>query len=373
VDWSPDGATIAFVDNTARLFLVDAGGGLVPRQVGTNGPVLSIAYSPSGDEIAFVGGRGDLKTVDLATGVTRTVVSDTPSTRAWSNPTWSPDGQMLAFFASEDNMSSISLVQADGSGRRVVVSVEGQDPEWSPDGGWIAFQRDDDLFMVAVDGSIVRPLTDQNVGGWGADWSATLMRDLAGADPMDVPTPEEIVNGRSLTGQALADALGLTLEPKFTGSCRYFTEMNDGGEGYCLDDLTRSDVHAYMIAEALRGREVTEHQLLIVRLTLEPNRWLLDVEPMPTEIRGDDAALDTELSRRTAAWASEIHLSDLSDEEARSVSIHLWEGLRDVDPDNPLYADIPPGDLVLVERELKGRIAALCGSMAPDMARPFCG
>jgi Ca2+-binding RTX toxin-like protein len=68
----------------------------------------------------------------LATGI------DPPS---WDilGPVWSPDGKRIVVASG----SSLVLVNADGSGSRILVTGENQsvNPTWSPDGSTIAFER----------------------------------------------------------------------------------------------------------------------------------------------------------------------------------------------------------------------------------------
>lgn len=174
VDWSPDGTLLAFTDTYATLHTIEPDGSHL-RSVATDSQVLNIAFSPLGDEIAFVGDKGHLSVLDLETGVTTDVFSAPTKHRVWFGPTWSPDGSMLAFSMFEEGGSSINIVNADGTGFRQVLepSHDGVSPTWSPDGNWIAFEgggERGDLFAVTTDGATVRQLTDTGVGEFGPDW-----------------------------------------------------------------------------------------------------------------------------------------------------------------------------------------------------------
>lgn len=74
---------------------------------------------------------------------------------------FSPDGKRVAFDSRRDEESDIVVINADGSGRRTVVSG-GQNwyPRWSPDGRWLVYtakvpggaDEDLDIYAVPVDG-----------------------------------------------------------------------------------------------------------------------------------------------------------------------------------------------------------------------------
>jgi len=55
-------------------------------------------------------------------------------------PIFSPDGSWIAFYADDGKSSALVVMQADGSGRRTVLS-EGQNwyPRWSPDSKWLVY------------------------------------------------------------------------------------------------------------------------------------------------------------------------------------------------------------------------------------------
>ena len=173
-DWSPDGRVLAFTDGLGRLHTIEADGSDL-QDVPTDGLATNIAYSPTGNQIALVSDKGDLKILDLGTGTTTVVFEDPPDKRVWFGPTWSPDGSLLAFSMDEEDGSSINIVNTDGSGLRQLVapSEDATNPSWSPDGNWISFEGGDerrDLFVVSVEGATLRRLTDSGLGEFGSDW-----------------------------------------------------------------------------------------------------------------------------------------------------------------------------------------------------------
>jgi Tol biopolymer transport system component len=75
------------------------------------------------------------------------------------NPTWSPDGQRIAFVSERDGNPEIYVMNADGSQQTRLTNQAGMDlmPNWSPDGQRIAFVSDRTrkqlLYVMNVDGS----------------------------------------------------------------------------------------------------------------------------------------------------------------------------------------------------------------------------
>ena len=122
-------------------------------------PVMPSPPAPSGPTsrgpIAFVSDRDGTEQIYLANEDGSAVTRLT----AGVMPTWSRDGQRLAFH----NAREIYVINVDGSGLRRVTS--GWDPAWSPDGRMLVF-RNESIEVVDVDGSNHRTLYDD--GGYGS-------------------------------------------------------------------------------------------------------------------------------------------------------------------------------------------------------------
>jgi TolB protein len=82
-------------------------------------------------------------------------------------PTWSPDRSQIVFASNRDDggLANLYVVNVDGTNLRRLTDHDGLDytPDWSPDGSTIAFLSDRDgfyeLYAMDADGSNVRRLT----------------------------------------------------------------------------------------------------------------------------------------------------------------------------------------------------------------------
>jgi hypothetical protein len=124
-----------------------------------------LAVAPDGHRLAFVSGRdggSEIFVVDTQVGVLRRLTSGPRTSEA--DPTWSPDGQRLAWERTAGASSSIVVARADGTGREHVIATGGRnaDPAWAPKGDGIVFasNRDDShgLWLASAAGLSLEPL-----------------------------------------------------------------------------------------------------------------------------------------------------------------------------------------------------------------------
>src|SRR5205807_8398617 len=86
------------------------------------------------------------------------------------DPELSPNGRRLAF---GDIQERLWIAKADGTGRRRLASVPGEEPRWSPDGSRIAFLDADagEVRVLDVASGRVRTVPGENVVQSALAWS----------------------------------------------------------------------------------------------------------------------------------------------------------------------------------------------------------
>ena len=111
------------------------------------------------------------------------VLSVPEQTEAY-HPSWSPDGQLIAYDSPNETDTDIWVMRPDGSDKRVLIGGPSSDshPAWSPDGRWIAFEsnRHDgtgfDIWIARSDGSEPRRITSAPENEFVASWSPDSQR-----------------------------------------------------------------------------------------------------------------------------------------------------------------------------------------------------
>lgn len=132
--WSPDGKRIAFVSNrdgTPQIYVMNADGSGVRRVTFVGSYNQTPAWCPRKDKplIAFSGREGsvyDIFTVNVETGE---VVRLTQYQGSNMDPTWSPDGRLIAFWSSR---GGIFIMNPDGTNQRLVLQGHAETLRWSP-------------------------------------------------------------------------------------------------------------------------------------------------------------------------------------------------------------------------------------------------
>jgi Tol biopolymer transport system component len=181
IDASSLRGRIAFSSGTEDVYSINADGSGLERLTKSQSLEFDPTWSPDGQRIAYRHQTGDDSTTDIyvmdADGSHPRNLTTSDRFGDWG-PDWSADGTWIAWnTASGGFVFDLGLIHPDGSGRRVIeAGVYVEYPAWSPDGRRIAFMSPAtsdpyEIFVMNADGTHVRRLTrSPGADGWPA-WS----------------------------------------------------------------------------------------------------------------------------------------------------------------------------------------------------------
>ncbi len=170
--WSPKGDELAFIADE-RLFLMDADGqNARPLDTPVHSRSYSLSWSPDGENVAFIGGGASAAPFIYLLNVEGNDDAQRAVTRIpadpLARPSWSPDSQQLAFISG----SGIYVANSDGSGeKQLAQTTMPRSSDWSPDGR-LAFISNLQLYIASADGDIQPVMTDLRVDrtpSWSPD------------------------------------------------------------------------------------------------------------------------------------------------------------------------------------------------------------
>ncbi|MED5406576.1 MAG: Tol-Pal system beta propeller repeat protein TolB [Pseudomonadota bacterium] len=133
-------------ERTYRLMVADSDGHSAQEILRTNFPILSPAWSPSGNQLAYVSFASRTSGAmiwlqDIQTGTRSKLLEERGTASA---PAWSPDGRRLALTLSRDGNSDIYVLDIAKRKLRRLTRHQAIDTEaaWSPNGRYIVFTSD---------------------------------------------------------------------------------------------------------------------------------------------------------------------------------------------------------------------------------------
>jgi TolB protein len=169
--WSPDGSRIVFsssMNGSPELFSTNSGGGDLKRLTFANGASTSPAWNPkTGQSIAFVSDRSGVPKLYLMNSDgTDAQNLDLPDKGYLIDPSWAPNGQLLAFsWRRPSNNYDIYVMEV--ASRQIIELTHdtgrNERPSWAPDGRHLVFESTRSgtrqIWTMLADGTQARQLT----------------------------------------------------------------------------------------------------------------------------------------------------------------------------------------------------------------------
>ncbi|MCB1733764.1 MAG: Tol-Pal system beta propeller repeat protein TolB [Gammaproteobacteria bacterium] len=159
------------------LVVADADGYNPKVVLQSDQPLMSPSWSPDGNSLAYVSFEGRKPSVwiqDVVTGKRRKVAGHKGINGA---PSWSPDGSRLALTLSKDGDPEIYVLDVNSGRLTRLTNNAGIDTEavWAPDGQSLVFTSDrsgrPQLYRVAVTGGTAKRITFDGEYNAGASYS----------------------------------------------------------------------------------------------------------------------------------------------------------------------------------------------------------
>jgi TolB protein len=171
--WSPDGSEIAFMSSQSgdpEIYIADTTGGHLRRITFAAGVSTSPAWNPkTGKQMAFVSDRGGSPVLYVSNSDGSDVQKlNLPDMGYVIDPSWSPNGQLLAFSWRRPS-GNYDIYAMDIVSQQLVELTKdagrNERPSWAPDGRHIVFESTRtgtrQIWSMLADGSEAHQLTTQ--------------------------------------------------------------------------------------------------------------------------------------------------------------------------------------------------------------------
>jgi TolB protein len=178
--WSPDGSSIVFSefrDGRWTLYLDRLSSGTrtaIPNSSAANS--MGPSFAPDGKTLVYSHGLDagyGVESVDISRMCCAHILTHDGRFADNVSPTYSPDGQRIAYVSNRTGVPEIYVMDDDGTGRTQLVPSDFEpggrplptySPAWSPDGSQLVFDRDTpaggrQLYIWSVGSGQVRQLT----------------------------------------------------------------------------------------------------------------------------------------------------------------------------------------------------------------------
>ena len=168
--WKPDGGLLVFsssMNGNPELYSISSSGGGLKRLTFANGASTSPVWNPKADTIAFVSDRSGVPKLYLMNSDgTNAQNLDLPDKGYLIDPSWAPNGQLLAFSWRRPS-GNYDIYVMDVATRQIIELTRdagrNERPSWAPDGRHLVFESTRSgtrqIWTMLADGSQARQLT----------------------------------------------------------------------------------------------------------------------------------------------------------------------------------------------------------------------
>jgi len=173
--WAPDNSKIAFAalnNNVFGLYTMNIDGSGITKLVDLANSSTP-AWSADSKKIVFVSGVDQNQEIYVVDADGSNLKRLTNNSVSDNMPSWSPNGQKIAFSKSITSSSyDICVMISDGSNAVKLINSSGLDefPKWSPDGLRIAFRSANQIHIMNADGSNNQTITSLRGFSVPYDW-----------------------------------------------------------------------------------------------------------------------------------------------------------------------------------------------------------
>jgi Tol biopolymer transport system component len=178
--WSADGQQIAFErrwNGTFNMFVTDLNSDAIQLFDSTFTTILSLSWSPDGQQVAFAGAdvenQTDIFVRNRDGGEARNLTLN-QATAGW--PIWSPDSQTIAYYSWPSVANDIFVHDVETGETHNLTNTFANETNavWSLDGRQIAFtsgdERNAEIYLIEVDTGQITRLTHNRVRDYAPLW-----------------------------------------------------------------------------------------------------------------------------------------------------------------------------------------------------------
>ena len=135
--------------------------------------ILDVKFSPDGQRIAYrrVGDKDESIWISTIAGDPPVRLAREPGGVFQRGPSWSPDGNWIAYYSTRNERSVILKAKVGGTGTPVLLRNDVETyPRWSPDGKWLLCGTSE-LWIISADGETRRSISERQwtISGWSRD------------------------------------------------------------------------------------------------------------------------------------------------------------------------------------------------------------